>query len=171
MDLVVRHHAFRLIVVVSARVQVPGKAREVGARDLDPETVPRREVVGRGHGTYLDFIHLARLHEHLPVVAVPVPDSLDGLIQVVGRAVRVHVEQFHREVRVARVGRHVERDADRSADLDPILERLGGVDEDVLADRLSLLLIEGASADRPAGAAHVAAVRHDRVHRIVGEAV
>src|ERR1039458_6595829 len=60
----VRHHALRLVVVIAAGIHIAVEAREVTARYLDTDTMPRREVVTRGHGLQRHLVHLTRLHPH-----------------------------------------------------------------------------------------------------------
>ena len=166
-----RHDTRRLVVVVAAGVQVAVEPREVAARHLDAQPVPRLEVVARRERLQRDLVDLARLHPHRRLlVALAPPHALDRLVEVVGAPVGVDVDHLDGEVGVLRVGRHVERRRDRAAELGARLERLRRVDEDVGPD-FHLALIEGARRDRGARAAHVAAVRRDGLHRVVGERV
>src|ERR1039457_1444770 len=67
----VRHHAFRLIVVIAAGVHIAVEAREVTARYLNADTMPGGEVVTRGHGLRRHLVHLTRLHPYRRLV---IPD-------------------------------------------------------------------------------------------------
>jgi len=129
---VVGHDAFRLVVVVTARVQIAREPGEVAAGDLDPDAVVLSEVVAGRHRTDRDLVDLALFHEYLLVVALAVACALDGFIQIVGPSIGINVDQLHGEVRVFDIGGDVERDLDRPADFDACLEGIGRVDEDVV---------------------------------------
>src|SRR5207247_8499160 len=103
------------------------------------------------------------------IVALTIAQALDRLIQVVRRAVRIDVDDLDGDIGILRAGGDVEGRLDRAADFDPVLQGLRGVDQNVRAG-FHFALIEGASGDGIAGAADVAAVRGDGIHRVVVEA-
>jgi hypothetical protein len=170
MDRVVRNHAFRLIIVIAAGVQIAIEAGEVAARNLHTDAMARCEIVARHHGGHRQFVHFTVLHPDLLVEAIAVAGAEDRFIQVVRNAVGVNVNQFCSEVRVLGVGGNVKRHFDVSAHLEAFLQGLGRIYENVGA-RFHFPLIERATGDRVAGAADIAAVGWHRVHRIVSEAV
>src|ERR1035438_8480226 len=89
----VRHHALSLVVVIAARVHIAVEAREVTARYLDTDTMPGGEVVTRGHRLQRHLVYLTRLHPHRRlVIPLAIAQPLDGLVQVVGGAVGIHVD-------------------------------------------------------------------------------
>ena len=61
------------------------------------------------HRADLELVDLAGLHEDLLVVALTEADPLDGLVDVVGRAVGVDIDQLDGEVGVLGVGADIER--------------------------------------------------------------
>src|SRR6185369_10714340 len=62
MDHVVRHDSGGLIVIVAAGVQVAIEPREIAARHLDAQPVPRGEVVARRERLQRDLVYPARFH-------------------------------------------------------------------------------------------------------------
>ncbi len=120
-----------LVVVVAAGVEVAVEAGEVGAGDLDADSVAGVEVVAGVHWGEGDLVDLVFFHPDGFVVAFTVAEALDGLVEVVGRAVGEDVDDFDGDVGVLDVGGDVEGCGDGAADLDSFLQRLGGVDEDV----------------------------------------
>src|ERR1017187_15573 len=168
---VVRHHTLGLVVVIAAGVEVAVETREVAARYFDPDAVAGGEVIAGGHGLERHAIYFAGFQPgQRLVVSVAIAQAPDGLVQVVGRAVGVHVDQLHCEIGIFGIGRNMQRDADRTAGFDGLLERLGGVDQNV-GPGLLFALIEGAARYRVTGAADVAAIAGHGVHGIVSERV
>ena len=83
MDCGVGDDAGGLVVVVAAGVEVAVEAREVGAGDLDADSVAGVEVVAGVHRRERDFVDLVFFHPDGLVVAVAVAEALDGFVEVV----------------------------------------------------------------------------------------
>src|ERR1039458_8623145 len=141
------------------------------ARYFDPDAVAGGEVIAGGHGLERDLIYFTGFQPgQRLVVSVAIAEALDGLIEVVSRAVGVDVDQLHCEVGIFGIGRNMKRDADRTARLDGLLDGFGSVDQDVGTGFL-FALIESAAGDGVARAADVAAIAGHGVHGIVREGV
>jgi hypothetical protein len=153
---VVRYQSRRLVVVLSTGVQVAVEARKVRARDLDADAMADVEVVARRHRLERDLVRLPGLHEYLLVVTIPVAQSLDRLVEVVGSTIGVDVDELDGDVGVLAIGGDVHDDLDWTAHFQPLGERLGRVDENVRAI-LELLLIHRAAGECIRLTAHVAA--------------
>jgi hypothetical protein len=61
---IMRHHTVRLVVILPARIQIPIESREVTARYLNPDPMPRPEPVTRIQRLQRDPVHLPQLHAH-----------------------------------------------------------------------------------------------------------
>jgi hypothetical protein len=70
--LVMSHDALGLIEVIAARVQISLEPREVAARDLDAEAVPRREKAAGRHGAHRDLIDLPSFHDRPLPKPIPI---------------------------------------------------------------------------------------------------
>ena len=171
MHSVVCDDAFRFIVILPARIQITIKARKVAARHFQTNAMTGfKEIAGR-HWLQRDFVDFARFHPRQRfVVAVAIAHALDRFVQIVRASVRVHVNQLDGEIRVFCIGRNIERDFNRAAHFDAFGQRFGAVDEDVRA-LFHLALIERSALHCVARAAHIAAVRRHRIHRVVIEFV
>src|SRR5258707_9614422 len=115
-----------LVVVVAAGVQVAVEAGEVGAGDLDADSVAGVEVVAGVHRREGNLVDLVFFHPDGLVVAITVAEALDSLVQVVGSAVGKDVDDFYGDVGVLHVGRDVDRSGDGAADFDSLPQRLRG---------------------------------------------
>src|SRR5690242_1920142 len=65
-----------------ARVRVQVEAREVAARDVDPDSVASLEEVARRRQRYPCLVNLTRLHQFLMFPAVAIADADDGIDDV-----------------------------------------------------------------------------------------
>src|SRR5271163_4808490 len=107
----------RLVVVVAAGVHVAIEAGKVRAGDLDANAVAWGEVVAGVHGRQHNLVDLAGLHPDGLVVAVAPAQALDGLVEIVGGAVGIDIEDLCGNVSVLDVGGDVERYVHRAGDL------------------------------------------------------
>src|SRR6476646_8700959 len=101
MDGVMRNHALRLVVVSAARVHVAIEAWEITARNFQSNPMSGVKIVACIHRlkAYLD--DLAGLHQGDGlVIAIPIPQTLDRLIEVVGPPVRIDIYQFDGHISV-----------------------------------------------------------------------
>src|SRR5262245_55277272 len=90
----------RFVVVVASGVQVTLEAREIAARNFEPDAVTRTEVVTRDLQINLDFVSLAFLHPYLLVVTLAVTGAQDSFVNVEGCAVRIDINELRREIGV-----------------------------------------------------------------------
>ena len=112
---VVRDDALCFVVVLAAGIQVPIKTREIAARHLNTNSMTGLEIVARGHRLQRYLINPSSFQpREWLFISVPVPQSLDRLVKVVGPPVRIDVDQFHREIRVLRIRRNIQRDLNRA---------------------------------------------------------
>src|SRR3954447_8587484 len=89
---VMRHQAFRFVVVIAARIEITVEPGEVTARNLDPDSMPRVEVIAGRHRLEHYLIDLPRLHPRgRPLIPVAIAHALDRLVEIVRPPVRVHV--------------------------------------------------------------------------------
>lgn len=99
-DAVPCHHTLVLIIIVPARIQVSGKTGEVTAAYLYTDTVTFFEKVAGGHWGKLQGVYFSVLHKDLFVVALPITCPLNGLIQIIGPTIRIHINEFDRKIGV-----------------------------------------------------------------------
>ena len=145
MHYVVRHDPLHLVIRGTSGIEVSVEPREIAAGYFHPNAVPRREVVAGSHRLQSHLVHLALLHPYWRLlISFAIADSLNGLVEVISRSVRVDVDHLHREVRVLGVRRYVERRFHRAAYFEPFPQRLGGVNQNI-RPRLHLALIECAA--------------------------
>lgn len=76
----------------------------------------QEHIAGR-YGGNVQLIDFTLFHHYLFVVAVAIAGTLNGFVQIVGRAIRKYVQQFDRKIRILRVGRYVEFDLDLAGDV------------------------------------------------------
>ena len=96
---IARDDALRFVIILPSRVQVPIEAREVAACHFEANPVARLEKIAGRHRLQRYLVDLSDLHpDQGLVVAVPIPHTLDGLVQVIGPPVQIDVDQFDREV-------------------------------------------------------------------------
>src|ERR1700733_1442646 len=156
--------------LVGAGVQVAVEAREVAAADLEANGVALLEDVSGGPEVDGDFVYLIGIHHTGLFVGVAVAHAEDAVGEVFGEAVGGDVDEHGGEVGVHGGGFYIGLESDGAGDLEILLQRLGGIDEDVVA-------IFGGSLIARAGLVvnHVAAERAadagDGIRGIVGEFV
>src|SRR5262245_816544 len=168
MKLVFRSYPLRLIVIVTAGIQVAVEARKVAARNLYANAVARRKVIACDLQINLHFVDFTRLHPYFPDKSFTMSGSQDSLLHVVGDTVRVNIHELDRKVGVPRRGRDIEHRLKGAGDLDTLLERFTGIHKDILAG-FNLRLIEAPFRRiGRAGAANWATTRRSRRGRIVG---
>ena len=92
----------------------------------------RPEVVARHLEVDLDLIDFACLHPSFLREALAVSHAQDSLLHVVGRAVRMDIDELGGEVGVARRGRDVQHQFDRPRNLQALFERWRRVDQHVV---------------------------------------
>src|SRR6185437_12854659 len=122
-DYVVRDERILLIVVVPPGVQVSFEVWKIAARHLDANAVARQEGVARSQRAELHLVHLTRLHEHRMIPAVAPTYTLDALVEIVGFAVGIHVDELDRQVGVLAVRGEIEGHGDGAGDLHRTCER------------------------------------------------
>ena len=101
MYLIVGDDALRFIVILSTRIQVSIKAREVAARYLDAYSMSSLEKIARDHRLQRHFIHFAGFHPDIWfVVAIAITHPLDRFVEIECTAVGIDVDQFDSEISV-----------------------------------------------------------------------
>ena len=88
------------VVIVAAGIEISDQAREVAARDLNPDAVTFTEHVAGRVQVDVDFVHAIRLHENLFFIACTIAGPQDAVLDVVGGAVRININQLDREIGV-----------------------------------------------------------------------
>ena len=116
----------------------------------------------RVHPHHVDF---ARLRQFRLLQRVAVSQPQNPVRQVARVAVRKHVHQLRREIRIFRAGRDVEHHPDRPDRLHVPFQRPAGVYQHVRTP-LHRALVHGPPGEYPRIAAHRAATRRRRVARI-----
>src|SRR5882757_1410839 len=96
------------VVVIGAGVQVAVEAGEVGAGDLDADSVAGVKVVAGVHRGEGDLVDLVFFHPDGFVISVTVAQALDGFVEVVGGAVGEYVDDFDGDVGVFHVRGDIE---------------------------------------------------------------
>src|SRR6266536_5412946 len=97
------------------RVRIDVEAREVAARDVDPDAMPLPEYVGRRIELERERVDLAWLQEPFRSQSLPETPSHDAVCDVhvepAGKVRRrwMHVQQLRREISVESVGRGPKR--------------------------------------------------------------
>src|SRR5215813_586329 len=157
MHYIMSHYAVDFIVVMAASVHIPVKAREVAARDLDPDSMACVKVIAGSHWREDYLVYFAGFHPNLLVVPVSIPHPLYGLVEIVGPPVRIDVDELDREVGILDVRGDIQGDLDRAADFDTFFEWLGAVDEYV-GTSLHFALVKRSALDSIAGTADISAV-------------
>src|ERR1043166_220660 len=124
--------AFGLVVIATARIQVPIETWKIAARDLDPDAMTGFKIIAGGHRLQGDFVDFARFHPDVwLVVAVAITHALNRFVEIVRAPVRINVDQLDGEVSVFCIGRDVKRDFDRTTHFDSFAQRLGAIDEHI----------------------------------------
>src|SRR5438067_3213322 len=101
---VVRDGAGRLVVVVSASVQVSIEAREVTAGNLDANAMAGLEEIACIHRREIELVDLAGLHPRKRfVVSIAITQSLNCFIKIVSATIRIDVDQLYGEVCVLHI--------------------------------------------------------------------
>jgi len=119
--------------LVGAGVQVAVEAREIAAGDFEPDDVALLEGVGGGPEVDGNFVDLIGIDEVGLFIGIAVTHAQDAIGEVFGEAVGGDVDEFGGEVGVDG-GRFDPRfECDRAGDLHVCVERLGGIDQDVVA--------------------------------------
>ena len=119
--------------LVGAGVVVAVKAREIAAADLKADDVALLEGVGGGPEVDGDFVDLIGIDEVGLFVGVAVAHAEDAVGEILGETVGGDVDQHGGEVGVDGGGLHIGFEGDGAGDLEICIERLGGIDEDVVA--------------------------------------
>src|SRR5580698_8845705 len=119
--------------LVGAGVQVAVEAREVAAADLEADDVAFLEGVGGGPEVHGDFVDLVGIDEVGLFVGITITHAKDAVGEVLGEAVGGDVNEHGGEVGIdgGRFDPGFERDG--AGDLHVGVERLRGIDEDVVA--------------------------------------
>ncbi len=99
-DGVVRHHEFSFIVIVAAGVQIADKTGEVTAGNLQPDTMTFKEYVAGGVQVDVKPIDSIGLHKYLLFKSFAVAGAQYAVLDIVGPAIRIDIDQFDCEVRV-----------------------------------------------------------------------
>src|SRR5580658_5277792 len=167
MHRVVRHHSLLFIVVIPAGVQVPVEPRKIAARNLNPQRMPRLKIIARIQRLQRYLVDLPRLHPNQRlVVPIAIAQPLDRFVQVVSPPIRIHIDHFHRKVRILRVRRNIKCRRNRPAQLRPFLKRFRRVHQNIVSC-FHLALVERPRLHRRPRATHIPPIRRHRIHRIV----
>ena len=129
--------------------------------------MPRCEIVACRQGANRDLVDLPSFHKDLFVIAFPIADPLDGFIQIIGLSVRIDVHQLDGKVRVFGIRRHIKRDLDRPAYFQAFIQRIGGINENIVAGSY-LPLVKISRFVLAAQAAKPAPVYWDGIVRNIG---
>lgn len=153
-----------LELVAAARIEVAAVFRERRGRDLNADTVPRQEGVGRGHRREVELVGLALLHEDLLVIASAKAGAEDGVVEDVGRTIGRDIDELYCEVGVFRIRRDVQDRVDKAGDSNRRGQRIGRIDQNVVTN-FGRALVKRAGDDNAAIAAVAAA---NGLHRVLG---
>src|SRR3984957_7528098 len=119
--------------LVSAGVVVAVEAGEVAAAHLEADDVALLEGVGGGPEVHGDFVDLIGIDEVGLFVGIAVAHTEDAVGEIFGEAVGSDVNEHGGEVGVDGRGFDPGFEGDGAGDLHIGVERLGGIDQDVVA--------------------------------------
>jgi hypothetical protein len=142
-DRQIRNRAVGCEIVAAADMPVPVGVGEARSGDLDPDLMASREVVRRGDPPQLNPVDLPWEQACWGRDAVAVAKPQRGLREVVGGAVRVHVDELDEDIGVWHVSRYVQLGTNVADDGDSLIQHGRGVNEHV-----------GPALDRPLIGAH-----------------
>src|SRR5579862_1521331 len=119
--------------LVGAGVQVAVEPREIAAAHLEPDDVALLEDVGGGPEVDGNFVDLIGIHQVGLFVGVAVAHAEDAVGEIFGEAVGGDVNKHGGEVGVDGGRFDPGFEGDGAGNLQIGVERLGGIDEDVVA--------------------------------------
>ena len=92
---------FRVHPLLMPGIRIPVVLGKTGAGNMEPDPVPFKEHIGRGHHVDVEFIHRAWFHQFfrtLYILPKPGPDNPFG--QVIRSPVRVYISQADDKIRI-----------------------------------------------------------------------
>src|SRR5579864_4512280 len=131
MDYILRHYQFYFVVIVAAGVQAAVEAREVAARNLEPDAMPRRKIIAGRVQIDPQPVRFAWLHPDRLIEALAIPGAQDSVLEVEGGSVGIDVYQLRGEVGIARGRADKQHHFERPCDFHALRERRRRVNQNI----------------------------------------